>query len=643
MSPLNKSALHCTIYALALLSGLTWTAAHAQSTSVRGRVVDQDGKPISDLVVEAGAGAMGSTLSWARGHLATARTDDQGRFKLTVPYEGVLYQLLVAKLGYSSSPVQFIPGSPQELVVRLQRGLHDGHVRGAIVDDERRGARGIEVQLICEYGFSAATTTDASGMFDFGDLPNYIGQGVLVAKSAGRVVPLKIVRANDRNPTVLPLVDSARVAGKVTDRQNGQAIAGATITLRPWFASGLRLQGTSDAEGNWQIEQIPPGEYIVEADAANHFDKPPRGSTTNRERIKLVGLQSLELNIAMDRKAIVAGMVVDTKGKPVGGAVIGIPATWEGDYRDQVRTTRSDAQGRFEIATGHVDESLTLAAFHGYSGLAHVQVQPLKIGERRNDLRITLPGTVRVKGVITDAAGRQVPRVRCSAEWVSTDVTDLCDDQGRFDLGRVPLRPQPAQGKEAAIRLWTPRPAQDDGYVLFPDGHQSVPLPAGDVTKMMFYEHTRFTFAAEPGQTVELKVTLKQSDLLTIRGRIVDAAGKGLAEASAHVFAGAADQNWSVLVAPGMQLGGSEKGTRSRLLGGARCDAEGRFRVFVVRADGEDRPEGTLISVGLVAEGKALRLLADVIVPKDNRELDLKDLTSSSPAAGTQPTPAPAW
>src|SRR5690242_19733073 len=74
----------------------------------------------------------------------------------------------------------------------------------------------------------------------------------------------------------LPLVSVAQITtatilGTVTD-PGGQAVASASVTARN-IDTGLTRTVSSDAEGNYRIEFLPVGNYVVEVTAGSGFKK----------------------------------------------------------------------------------------------------------------------------------------------------------------------------------------------------------------------------------------------------------------------------------------------------------------------------------------------------------------------------------
>ena len=108
---------------------------------------------------------------------------------------------------------------------------------------------------------------------------------------------------------------------------------------------------------------------------------------------------------------------------------------------------------------------------------------------------------------------------------------------------------------------------------------------------MIYYEPSRIAFTAKSGETVDLACQLKETELLTLRGRIVDMAGKPLTGASAVAFAGNT-YGWVDRVI--ITLNNSTmRAFYGRELGGCVVDIEGRFQLFVLRYEGDPVAAGT--------------------------------------------------
>ena len=249
-------------------------AARHQEVFVRGRVVDQAGNPLADGRVHVASGRLRQNIDLSRNEALTARSDEQGRFSIRLPYAGLRYGVSCEKQGYSDESVRFVADRDQEVELRLNPGKRmDSQVTGSVRTETGDAAGDVALTLVGEYGISATTRTDADGAFTFSGLPSYFGQGVVCANSRGKVLPIEIIHSLERQPINLRFVSPATFRGTVLDKRSGQLLGDAVISIRPAFSSGVSFQTKSNAQGNWQINDVPPGEYVVHSEAPDHFEE----------------------------------------------------------------------------------------------------------------------------------------------------------------------------------------------------------------------------------------------------------------------------------------------------------------------------------------------------------------------------------
>jgi protocatechuate 3,4-dioxygenase beta subunit len=473
----------------------------------------------------------------------------------------------------------------------------------------------------------------------FEELPQYIGQAVPVAKSGDLVLPLQIIRGGKLE---LRLGPAGRVEGRLVDDLTGDPIRAATVTLRPAFMSGFALHATTDADGRYTIEDVPPGVYHVEPSAPTHFDKPPRGQASERPDVKVREAAATAASFRMKRVARVRGAVADERGAPVAGAIVGMPCTWDGDYRDQNRYVLTDPEGRFDIATGHAaggadrnDEPVHVAAFSSRHGLADVEIRPLTAGEVRDGVTLTLSGAARVRGAVKSPGGKPVAGVQCVA--AEANVTTFTDDGGRFDLGWIPLIKRAEDGRPT-LQFRAPRPPAGPiaagAALIVADPVAGHPQRESDA----WYQDATRPLDATAGAEVDLNVALEPTELLMFEGRVATRDGRPAAGARVFLFAGnAGADTWLGAVMP--NVGSSRVVTvNERLLTQGAADEQGNWRLRAVRADGEATAAGgTRFSVGVVLPPRDGQLVRNVRLPAgaSGRELDiLVDRVPAEPPGG---------
>ncbi len=172
--------------------------------------------------------------------------------------------------------------------------------------------------------------------------------------------------------------------------------------------------------------------------------------------------------------ALLAGVVLRSDGSPAAGVAVQVvepghtalqqrPGNERGVRRE---TTRTDDEGRFAFE-GLLEATWDLFAWEQPWGVAQLPAIELARGERRDDLRLTLPPAARIHGNLLDLAGA------------------AC---GELELAFAPdIEPTVA-------RAFLRRPGED--VAVSPDGaFVSGPLPPGRIgVRLRFREYERLAF-----------------------------------------------------------------------------------------------------------------------------------------------------
>ncbi|HKY43000.1 MAG TPA: carboxypeptidase-like regulatory domain-containing protein [Pyrinomonadaceae bacterium] len=122
------------------------------------------------------------------------------------------------------------------------------------------------------------------------------------------------VAAQGQEPPVTPKSTDEPVTGSITGRvvnESGQPIAGALATLRRTNSSGGRTT-TTDAEGNFRVNNLDRGLYIITASAAAHIFPPSdSGGPPTYYRV------GDSANVRLIRGGVLTGTVTNSMGEPV--------------------------------------------------------------------------------------------------------------------------------------------------------------------------------------------------------------------------------------------------------------------------------------------------------------------------------------
>jgi len=155
---------------------------------------------------------------------------------------------------------------------------------------------------------SASTITDTNGNFTLLNLPP--GSVQLTASAAGFVSQSNTVSISGGQTTSVSfaLAGAGSITGRITNASNGAALSGVTVTYN--YAST-----TSDTNGNYTLNSVPPGTYTVNAQKTGWIS----ASAT-----VTVGSTAVTANIPMATGGKLTGKVINGSGVAISGATVKI-------------------------------------------------------------------------------------------------------------------------------------------------------------------------------------------------------------------------------------------------------------------------------------------------------------------------------
>jgi hypothetical protein len=242
----------------------------APLATLAGRVVDGRGQPVDGALVEV----------WPQRRLANtpdrAQTSSgaDGRFELA-DLDGDRFGVRASARGLGSAEAHDVAADTRDLALTLSApaaGLH-GVVRDAhdhpvtafsIVAWPRVGlfGRGHEV---------SAAVVDAEGRYQLELTPGAYDVRV-AANGFATSDERSITVANDSASADFTLTRGGRITGRVTDRQTGAAIAGASVALEGDGAGSVAIatDNSTSSDGSFRVDGVGPGAHSLAVQAEGH-------------------------------------------------------------------------------------------------------------------------------------------------------------------------------------------------------------------------------------------------------------------------------------------------------------------------------------------------------------------------------------
>ena len=338
--------------------------------TISGKVTTPDGSGIAGVTVFLTDGT-GTTLKDIDGNDMTVQTDADGTYRFSDVPAGTVVIHETNPAGYNSvSDTEGANDDKITLSVEADTAYNDnnfvdslptGTISGRVTDDQNNPLSGAVVTLWKNDGTTPAkdnagndlspVTTDASGAFSFGNIT--IGDYMLKEQNpSGYVstddtagddetqnssktddtIPVQTTAtaADDTDNQFIDRLAKGEVSGKVTTPKNRPI---PSVTLSIVDASGNIVQDTdganlttqTDSNGNYAFHKVPLGSYtILETDLPHYSSvSDTDGANDNQIHFSMThDAESISGNNFVDSIAGIAGMVEDSSGNPLAGAVI---------------------------------------------------------------------------------------------------------------------------------------------------------------------------------------------------------------------------------------------------------------------------------------------------------------------------------
>ncbi len=434
------------------VSEVIWKVSRGRT--IRGEVVDADGKPVPNVDVQS-VGKLGPDQARGRTVFGRGDTDAHGRFEVGGLLAG-RYELNV----YGKNRER--PEQPTEVTVAEGHDLEGvrielpatGQVRGSVLD--ARGRPIAKSRVVLQGGPQVFSTPVADdGNFSIAHVPagSYRAvaegdQGELRAPSAsdddihgenievrvGKVETIKlvveaadgvitgVVRDGDGGPVADAFIESER------EPESAAAAPGAAMRSGRW--SSLHSPHLTDADGRFTLTALRPGKHTLRAHRKG-------GGEAIVEHVELGG--DITLTIAATSR--LSGTVVMPGGPPPDEFSLQLSQKATGFSRRDTFFRTGGAWSLPDIPPGEFKLRINAGP-----ATAELDVS-VREGEDTLDLRIELAPKISVRGTVVDLEGNPVPGVQVFIRprgggglGSSGDAGKLhvTDPAGRFELTGVP-------------------------------------------------------------------------------------------------------------------------------------------------------------------------------------------------------------
>lgn len=279
--------------------------------SLEGKVVDKHGRGVSGARVD--LVAVSGTLE------RTTLTASDGSFAFAaVPAEVVLtaYRPEDLSRAVARKNVEVGEGKKETVTLELPEGRESITIQ--VRDDEGNAIETAQVTVVSldpEIPLRQTVFTYENGETELTD-----ARGLRVAISVEAPGFSRVTQTFDAVPerVTMTLGRGVKVQGRVTAVRGRTYLAHASVTF---FAEGRRWSVMSDDQGEFQVDDVPPGAVKV---TVSHADYATSEQTFD---VKSTGRKDRPFElpaIDLSEPAAVEGKVVDSAGNPVSGARVGV-------------------------------------------------------------------------------------------------------------------------------------------------------------------------------------------------------------------------------------------------------------------------------------------------------------------------------
>ena len=386
---------------------------------IRGRVFDEDGRPLAGARVSA----------WLRGRffgvddevVREATSDETGHYELAFLPEGTLKVSADHPAYLESHPASVETAEDQSVELDITLGAGKA-IRGTLVDEGGGPVAGVAILADFDRSHAAGPAFLSGLRGGRGEaISGEDGSFTLAGLGSGPfVVRADVMRDGlawharldgmlpGGDPIQLVLRPPLHLAGRVID-EGGEAVPTFTLVARRQvmgeFApvtTDYRRASFEDPGGAFLLTDLDPGEWLLTVEDQTRVTAEPKRVTLPSDTADDILLETV-------LAASVSGRVVDPRGEPVADAEIRVERGSRGwqvgrEAFPREKRARADGAGAFEL-TGLVPGEIGLYAQASDQGRSSTTPLSLAPGERREELVLTLAEGGTIEGLVYDGQG----------------------------------------------------------------------------------------------------------------------------------------------------------------------------------------------------------------------------------------------
>lgn len=345
-----------------------------RNTLVRGIVTDPMGNELGDVQI----------MPLVKGVPAGASSDVNGEFQLAVALqEGVeSFPLRLQRQGFREQRYQVTQSDraadgSMSIVVEMEPIYEFSTVSGRVTASDGMPVAGETVRLYSpSLKQNYRAIADSGGEFEFGKVENANDYQLWVRPTGPyrdfTRQNVALDHGDLRHDIELELLNrDYRLSGRILD-QDGKPVPNLTLTLRSKAASAQKLPLTSNAYGEFKIENVPEGELVFESQTTPYYSVTGVNISGNDK--------DHEVDLVVHRgQHKLLGKVVDSDGRPITAPQIFVSSAQvvNGINTRLSSSTSTDADGRFVFTDLGAGQHTVTVNAPGYEGVRlHHEIGP---------------------------------------------------------------------------------------------------------------------------------------------------------------------------------------------------------------------------------------------------------------------------